>query len=259
MGGAGAVNARSWHRDLELPGEIVEAVDRLAEELVRCLGASLRCLLIYGGIARGRYREGQSDVNTMLVLDDPKAERIDAISEPLRAGWLQARVRPYIVAESELTALTEAFPTLVLDIQRFNIVLHGTNLLTDLVVDPEDLRRRVEQELANVALRLRNRRAAVRGNALASTAALIQVARPLAIALGGLLHLAGHSLPAEDRSAALFAEAASVFRLDAKALAEIAELRQDASAVPDPDSLYDAILEAATRAMHAAFANPTSS
>jgi hypothetical protein len=253
MGGAGEA-ARSWHRNLDLPGDIVEAVDHLVEELVRCLGDALQCLLIYGGIARGRYRVGQSDVNLMLIVDDARADRVDAIAEPLRAGWLEARVRPYIVAQTELGALTEAFPTLVLDIQRYNFVVHGTNLLSDIAVDAEDLRRRVEQELANVALRLRNRQASVRGNALASTAALLQAARPLALALGGLLQVAGHSLPAEDRSAALFAKAATVFGLDAKALAQLAELRQDASAAADADALYCAILDCTTRAMHGAFA-----
>jgi hypothetical protein len=228
-------------------------------ELVRRLGASVRSLLIYGGIARRRYRVGQSDVNLMLIMDDVRAERVGAIAEPLRRGWLEARVRPYIVAETELAALAEAFPTLVLDIQRYNVSIHGTNPLGDISVDAEDLRRRVEQELANVALRLRNRQASVRGDPLASTAALVRAARPIALALGGLLQAAGHSLPDEDRSAALFAEAARAFDLDARALAELAELRQDSSTASDVDSLYDAILDTTTRAMHAAFAKRSGS
>ncbi|HEX6477014.1 MAG TPA: hypothetical protein VF005_07040 [Acidimicrobiales bacterium] len=254
MSGAGKTAGVSWHQDLELPADIVTAVDRLVDEMIRRLGASLRCLLIYGGIARGRYRVGQSDVNLMLIVDDATAERVDSIAEPLRAGWLEARVRPYIVAQTELAALAEVFPTLVLDIQRYNVVVQGTNLLSEVTVDTEDLRRRVEQELANIALRLRNRQASVRGNVLATTAALIQAARPLALALGGLLQVAGHPLPSEDRSATLYAEAAKVFGLDANALTQLAELRQDSSAAADADSLYDAVLDATTRAMHAAFA-----
>jgi hypothetical protein len=258
MGEGGAAGG-SWHQALDLPGDVVTAVDRLVGELVGRLGTSLRSLLIYGGIARRRYRVGQSDVNLMLIMEDASAEHVDAIAEPLRAGWLEARVRPYIVADTELAALAEAFPTLVLDIKRYNIVVHGTNPLGDIAVDPEDLRRRVEQELANVALRLRNRQASVRGDALASTAALVRAARPIALALGGLLQVAGHPLPSEDRSAALFAEAARAFGLDAKALADLAELRQDSSAASDVDHLYDAILDTTTRAMHAAFAKQSSS
>jgi len=74
------------------PAGVVAAIDRLREELAGAAGANLAGLILYGGLARGRYRPGRSDVNLIVLLHD-------AI-----VGLVQRRVLAVAPAERKLIA-----------------------------------------------------------------------------------------------------------------------------------------------------------
>ncbi len=52
------------------PAAIARAIERLKDELARAAGENLAGLILYGGLARGRYRPGKSDVNVVVLLHD---------------------------------------------------------------------------------------------------------------------------------------------------------------------------------------------
>jgi hypothetical protein len=93
-----------------------------------------------------------------------------------------------------------------------------------------------------MALRLRRHYVALGDDADELARVLVAIARPLALELAALLRLAGKPLPAQDRTSALFAEAASVFGLDAQALTDLAALRQNPRADRETPALYHRIL-----------------
>ena len=53
---------------LDAPDEIRARISELCEELAQAAGANLRGLILYGGLARGRYRPGKSDINLVVLI-----------------------------------------------------------------------------------------------------------------------------------------------------------------------------------------------
>ncbi len=109
-------------------------------------------------------------------------------------------------------------------------------------IDARHLRFRVEQELTNLSLRLR------RHQVWLADVYLVGIARPLAIQIAALLRVAGRELPAEDRSAAIFTQAAAELGLDAVALAAVASWRQGEAPAEDVADIFGRVHASATRA-----------
>ena len=62
---------------LQLPGVppmIVASLERLKDELLRVAGDNLAGLILYGGLARGRYRVGKGDMGAQLEQVGKKVE-----------------------------------------------------------------------------------------------------------------------------------------------------------------------------------------
>src|SRR5581483_2404326 len=110
---------------LGLPTDVSAALRRLSEELGRAAGGNLKGLLLYGGVARGRYRPGRSDINLVVLLADMSVAALQAIAPALRAAWRAARVEPILLKPEEVPATTAAFATKFLDIKEHHIVLAG--------------------------------------------------------------------------------------------------------------------------------------
>jgi len=237
---------------LGLPADVSAALGRLREDLRRAAGTNLKGLLLYGGVARGRYRPGRSDINLVVLLADMSAAALQAIAPALRAAWRAARVEPMLLKPDEVRATTAAFATKFLDIKEHHVVLAGEDPFVGLEVPRELVRLRVEQALRNMMLRLRRRYITIADDPAAQVFALVEMARPLALELEALLRLAGKDAPKEDRTAALFEAAAQAFGLDREALARLADLRareepeEDASA--NASDTYQRVLTTLSRA-----------
>jgi len=234
---------------LAAPPDVQARLKQLCGELGQSLGPKLAGVLLYGGVARGRYRPEASDVNLLILLTDVSAETLAAAAGPLRAAWRAVRVEPLVTTPDEIRQVAAVFPTKILDIQDRHIVLHGKDPLAGLSIEKHHLRLRTEQELRNLALRLRRRYFAAFDDSTDLALALRRVARGLAVQLSMLLRLAGKPVPAEDRTADIFAAAATAFGLDAEALARLAALRQ--STEPPADDVaatYNRVMATVGRA-----------
>lgn len=236
------------------PSHVVEALVRLAVELPARAGANLAALVLYGGLARGSFRPGRSDVNVAVVLESASAEALLPLAPALQEAWRAARVEPWLVARAELPRLAAIFPSKVLDIEARHVLLLGaTDPFAGLSAPPELVRLRAEQALCNLALRLRRRLVASAADPDAQLRWLSEVARPLAAELSPLLRLAG-AHPGGGDTEGLLAAAARAFGLDGATLAELAAARKAPEAVADPAGLLRRALEtvdaAARRAAH---------
>ena len=215
----------------------------MRDELIRAAGKNLSGLLIYGGLARGRFRAQRSDINVVVVLNDMSADTLGAVAPVMRAAWRAARVEPMFLTPSEVRSTAAAFPTKFLDIKEQSILLTGVSPFAELEIPREHIRLRVEQSLRNSLLRLRRRFLAIAGDPAAQALALVSVARPLALDLGSLLRLAAKGLPAQDRSAAIFDGAAQAFDLDREALKTLAEMREADEAGTASQEFFGRILK----------------
>src|SRR5439155_21209528 len=164
---------------------------------------------------------GQSDVNVVVLLHDVSATSLAAIAPPLRTARRAAAVEPMVLTPGEIPAAAIAFPTKFLDIKDHHVVLAGEDPFAALDVPREAIRRRVAQQLRNLALRLRRRYLSVVKDSEAEAATLAGVARPLALEAAALLRLGGQRVPEDDRTASIFDAAATAFELDRDALARL--------------------------------------
>jgi len=233
---------------LHAPVAVATALGHVGDELRSAAGGNLVALVLYGGLARGRHRGPRSNVDIAVVLEDASPERIQEITPVLMAAWRAAHVDAWILARAEIPGLAEVFPTRLLDIREHHLVLHGEDVFAGLEIDRRLLRLRVEQELRNLSLRLRRTLVTLAADPASAAAYLTTTARPLAIQLAVLLRLAGRTVPAEDRSAAIFAAAAEAFGLDGEALETLASLRQGDAPAGDVRELAGRVQVVATRA-----------
>ncbi|HMF13642.1 MAG TPA: hypothetical protein VKE94_15090 [Gemmataceae bacterium] len=186
------------------PPGVAASLRRLKDDLGRAAGANLAGLILYGGLARGRYRAGRSDVNVVVLLNDVSAGALAAVAPALRAARRETAVEPIILTPAEVPAVAHAFPTKFLDIKEHHVVLAGADPFASLEVPSEAIRRRVAQQLRNLSLRTRRRYLNTVGNPEAQAETLAGMARPLALEAAALLRLVGKPVPPEDRTAAIF-------------------------------------------------------
>jgi hypothetical protein len=232
-----------------IPAEIANGLDRLKDELARAAGPNLKGLILFGGLARGRYHPGRSDVNLIVLLDDLSTSSLAAIAPALRNARRSIDVDAMLMAKEEVAAVADAFPTKFLDIKNHHRVLLGVNPFMELQVTREQIRLRTAQELRNLQLRLRRRYVDIGNDAPMLNRTLARAARSLALQLLTLLPLAGKEIPVEDRTAAIFDAAVTAFGLNGESLTGLAELRRHPQPIGKLAGLYDAVLDAIDKAL----------
>lgn len=234
---------------LSLPGApkaVAAALETLAAALQKEAGKDFAGLILYGGLARGRFREGRSDVNVVVLLHRTDTAVLDRIGPALRAARRAAAVEAMLLTPAEVPVAAFEFATKFLDIKRHHIVLAGIDPFATLEVPRVMVQLRIAQSLRNLLLRMRRRYSIAYDDAKGLAETLIDMARPLAIELLAMLHDGGHEVPRSDQTSAVFEAAAKAFGLDAGTLASLAALRaasvQESSKV-DAAQLYGRVLD----------------
>jgi hypothetical protein len=248
---APALPALDHLRNSQVPPDVLARLERFTADLAAAAGPNLASLALFGGVARGRFRPGHSDVNTLIVLESDSAASLAAIAPAVRAAFRAIRLEPMICRRDRLDANARAFPTKFLEIKDTHTLLAGRELLASLTVPRERIAWRAEQELRNMAIRLRRRCTIASKDAPATTAALIEVARPMALALLWVMRLDGRPPIPEDRTAAIFDAASAAYGFNAAALRAVADLRHGTpppASAPDIESTSESVLQALTLA-----------
>lgn len=221
-----------------LPTALQQPIEQLLEQLtpLPCLDA----LILYGGVLRGRY-QAHSDVNLLLLLNDPSAAALRQLESPLTRARRGIRLAPMILQTAEVPRVADVFPVKMLDIQRRHLVLWGQANLQELRIEPEHIRLHLEQGLRNMQLRLRTCLAGQAHDGLSLRRHLLGVARPLAIHMHELLLLLGLDCPSET-TLAIYQAAAGHWQLPPVPLQQLGNLRQQAELEFDPVVLAGELL-----------------
>lgn len=207
-------------------------------------------LVIYGSLAKGTYREGESDINLAVVLHQGSPETLRALAEPLRAAYREARVEPFIVEARELPRLADVFSVKLADIQDAHHVLAGEDPFAALTIEPEHMRLRVEQELRNHLLRLRRHALFAGDDPRLLARAIYAAATSLTIDLTALLRVAGHSV-SDPSPLGIARQSAAAFDFDRKTLEALCAIKSG-GAIDAPEALFQRLLDLVARAAHIA-------
>jgi predicted nucleotidyltransferase len=185
---------------MNLPSHVTAALSAFLDAARSAFGENLRSVVLFGSGAEGKLRT-TSDVNLMLVLRAIDRAQFDDIRDALRVARAAVRLEPMFVLESELGEAAEAFANKFEDIRRRHVLLHGDDLVSNLKISPEALRRRLRQVLLNQTLRLRDLYAERSLREEQAATAIAEAAGPLRVAAASILELEGR--PASDPKTAL--------------------------------------------------------
>ncbi len=172
-------------------------VDGTLEQVVASLRDSLRENLVscclYGSAARGNAVAGVSDLNVLIVLQESSAQAHAVIARAL-AGHPQ--IDPLVVAERNLERTARCFAAKFSSIKRQHRVLHGSDPLAAITIDPRLERLLCEQSMRNLRLRLAYA-FIVRGRPEGYSRFLAGSVSALFINLAEILRLDGAEVPAD--------------------------------------------------------------
>src|SRR3954452_23475232 len=140
-------------------------MDKVLTELVEKLriagGERLVSIVLYGSAATDAGKDQFSDFNVLCVLSQVTPQEL-ADCEPVSRWWRQKEnPAPLLLSEDEVRTSTDCFPIEFHDIKERHKVLHGPNVVSNLVVDYSFYRAQVEHELRAKLLRLRQKAAGV--------------------------------------------------------------------------------------------------
>lgn len=130
------------------------ALEKLATDLEG--GAAPGCsAVLYGSAARGDWDARRSDVNLLLVLEDPSPAALERLT-PAIADWhAPGWTPPLLTGRDEWRRATDVFPIEITDMQLAYRLLTGPDPIASLRVAPADLRRALEQALRGSLVHLR--------------------------------------------------------------------------------------------------------
>jgi predicted nucleotidyltransferase len=174
------------------------SVERVVTPFLAAADAALDAgysALLYGSAARGDYVVGRSDINLLLVLDDPSPSRLRKLA-PAFAAWRKtASEPPLLISRAEWARASDVFPIEITDMRAGYRVLRGPDPLDGSKVDRADLRQALERELRGKLLRLRQGYAAAAGDEKALGELAAASSGTILVLLRGLLTLAGRPVP----------------------------------------------------------------
>lgn len=183
-----------------IPGshpELDRRLDRLVQRLREAGGPNLLGVALYGGLVKGRYTPGISDINVLVVVADAGLPSLLPLAPALTEALREFQVVPFLATPEDLRASAALFPVKILDIQLSHRVLYGDVPLAEIRVEPSALRLRSLQELKNLELRLRLQVLERGANPDALWRALTNSLPKLAVTLETLLRVRGLEVPAD--------------------------------------------------------------
>lgn len=210
--------------------ELERRLDRLVQRLREAGGGNLLGIALYGGLVKGRYTPGVSDINVLVVLAGAGLPALLPLAPALTEALRESVVVPFVATPEDLRESAVLFPVKILDIQRCHRVLWGDVHLEEIRVEPAAMRLRALQELKNTELRLRLQVVERAADPDVMWRALTGSLPKLAVTLETLLRVRGLDVPA-DRAGILRA-AAREMDIEPERMERIARLRR---VDPQPD------------------------
>lgn len=180
---------------MEPQPEVEKALAELVLRLREAAGPNLLGVALYGGLAKGRFTPGVSDVNVLVVVAETGLDRLLPMAPALTGALRDARVVPFVVTPEDLRISARLFPGKVFDMQASHRVLWGDVHLSEIEVAPEALRLRARQEIKNMELRLRLRALERGGDAGTLWRGMVASLPKVAVTLETLLRTGGVAVP----------------------------------------------------------------
>lgn len=155
----------------------------------RVFGHRLTSVVLYGSGADGSFRPGVSDLNILILLDEPQPELLERFANEGRRKMKKRRITPMVISEEEYRRGTDVFPMEYLDIRDRHVTLYGRDLGGELEFSETHLRHQLEQQLRGALFSLRQLILGARGRKRVLSKELPRWYGTLQVLFKGLLRL----------------------------------------------------------------------
>ena len=145
-----------WQNDPAIPAAPRQSLERFSIAVRESLGDQVVALILYGGLAKGEFTPGRSDVNVMLVLQSVTVASLDKLAPLLDQARAEFQLALFTLAEEDLRIAADVFPIKFMDIRRAHRVLWGREVLAAMDLSRDRLRRQCARDIENLLLRLRH-------------------------------------------------------------------------------------------------------
>jgi predicted nucleotidyltransferase len=173
-----------------LDSRVQRSLQLFVDTAKTALEDDLQAVVLFGSAAEGQLRP-MSDVNLLLVLKRFDRVRVDRLREPYRTARATIRLGAMFVLETELPNAMACFAVKFVDIVARHRVLWGPDPFAGLAIERVDVIRRLEQDLLNLRLRLRQSYVLTSLREEQLSVAIADAAGPLRVAAAALLGLEG--------------------------------------------------------------------
>lgn len=138
--------------DLGIPTERQPALASLRDRLHEALGDDLASIVVYGDAGE---LTPISELDVLVVIAGVNVERLNRIGAAVRAARREGQISVLVLDPREIASAADVFPIKFLEIKRTGRVMVGDDPFRALEIDRGNLRLRCEQELRNIAVKLR--------------------------------------------------------------------------------------------------------
>ena len=199
-------------------------------------------VILYGSAAAGDHVEKFSDLNILCVLTGIAASDL-ARSEPIFHWWSDlGNPAPLLMSETDVQGSTDCFTIEFHDMQERRRVLHGKDVIADLVIDRSFYRAQVEHELRGKLLRLRQKAGAVLSDGKALLRLMLDSVSTFCVLARHAVLLSGGEVGWQKRDIAKKLGELGADPAPFRTLLDLREEKKDDTTV-DPSTLFEAYLK----------------
>lgn len=218
-------------------------LNQLMEKLTEAFDGRLVSVVLYGSAASGDHHKDYSDINVLCVLDQITTRDLES-SEPIFRWWREKRnPAPLLLTEREVATSTDCFAIEFHDIQRHHRILHGRDVVSNLVVDDSFYRAQVEHDLRAKLLRLRQKASGALSDKDALRRLLAESVSTFCVLFRHALVL--HSVEATMKKREVIEQAREKFGINPEPFTRLLDLREERIKARDlePVALLDSYLK----------------
>jgi len=204
---------------------IRETVKDFAERLSAALSENLKSITVVGSSLTDDFMPGQSDINTVLLLDRQTTGSLNAVASLAKPMSRKKISPPLLMTKSYIERSSDVFGVEFLDFQLAHETVMGDDPFVSLIFDKKNVRLQCERELKAMLIRLRQGYIAAAANKKLVRDMLISTAKGLLPLLRAMLWL--KDIERTARIEPTFAKAAGEFSNDTDSLISAIKWRHE--------------------------------
>ncbi len=186
-----------------LPEKSRRAIEGFCRDLIKAFGDNLISLLLYGSAARKSaddsvdyFKEGVSDINTVLILEKISTAELNAIRDIGRRYRKSGLVAPLIFRRDHIPTSLDTFPLEFSDMKENHVCLYGMDPLEGAQIEMKNLRHQCEVEFKGKLIHLRRGFVQIPGDRDSLHQLIAGSIVSILTACRGMIRLKGHTPPA---------------------------------------------------------------